>query len=68
MPSLFPLLRVLADRLEGAKFLLLGSASPELVKGVSESLAGRVRDSGLFHSLQAIESWEQLAAQPNEKS
>lgn len=42
MPSLFPLLRVLADRSEGAKFLLLGSASPELVKGVSESLAGRV--------------------------
>ncbi len=42
MPSLFALLRVLADRPEGAKFLLLGSASPELAKGVSESLAGRV--------------------------
>jgi len=42
-PDLFPLLRVLADR-EGtpARFLILGSASLDLVKGVSESLAGRV--------------------------
>ncbi|MBI5201678.1 MAG: ATP-binding protein [Elusimicrobia bacterium] len=43
-PALFPLLRVLADRKPGpARFLLLGSASPELVRGASESLAGRVR-------------------------
>lgn len=41
-PDLFPLLRVLADRREPTRFLLLGSASPDLVKGVSESLAGRV--------------------------
>ncbi|MCC6897496.1 MAG: ATP-binding protein [Polyangiaceae bacterium] len=42
-PSLFELLRVLADRSPvRARFLLLGSASPSLVKGVSESLAGRV--------------------------
>ncbi len=41
-PDLFPLLRVLADRRESTRFLLLGSASPDLVKGVSESLAGRV--------------------------
>ncbi len=42
-PELFELLRVLVDRPEcGAKFLLLGSASPGLVRGVSESLAGRV--------------------------
>lgn len=42
MPSLFPLLRYLADRPENqAKFLLLGSAAPELVRGASESLAGR---------------------------
>lgn len=42
-PELFSLLRVLADR-EGspARFLILGSASPDLVRGVSESLAGRV--------------------------
>jgi predicted AAA+ superfamily ATPase len=42
-PGLFPILRVLADRKPlPARFLLLGSASPDLVRGVSESLAGRV--------------------------
>ena len=42
-PELFALLRVLADRKPvKARFLLTGSASPELVRGVSESLAGRV--------------------------
>ena len=43
MPILFQILRVLADRPESpAKFLILGSASTDLVKGASESLAGRV--------------------------
>jgi predicted AAA+ superfamily ATPase len=43
MPSLFPILRVLADRQNTpAKFLLLGSASPELIKHSSETLAGRI--------------------------
>jgi len=42
-PDLFPLLRVLADRQDQpARFLVLGSASLDLIKGVSESLAGRV--------------------------
>ena len=41
-PDLFPLLRVLADRQLATRYLLLGSASPDLVKEVSESLAGRV--------------------------
>ena len=42
-PDLFPILRVLADRERvPAKFLLLGSASPDLIRGSSESLAGRV--------------------------
>jgi hypothetical protein len=42
-PGLFEVLRVLVDRPDsGAKFLLLGSASLHLVKGVSESLAGRI--------------------------
>ena len=42
-PELFALLRVLADRKPvKARFLLTGSASPEVVRGVSESLAGRV--------------------------
>ena len=44
MPELLPVLRVLADRRPlPARFLLLGSASPDLVRGASESLAGRVR-------------------------
>jgi len=43
MPSLFEALRVLADRRKnGAKFLVLGSASPELLKQSAESLAGRI--------------------------
>lgn len=42
-PDLFPLLRVLADRKPlRAKFLILGSASPDLLKQSSESLAGRL--------------------------
>ncbi len=42
-PQLFQLLRVLADRPDTpARFLILGSAAPELVRGASESLAGRV--------------------------
>ena len=42
-PRLFEVLRPLADRPgTPARFLVLGSASPELVRGVSESLAGRV--------------------------
>lgn len=44
MPELFRILRPLCDR-KGtpARFLLLGSASPDLVRGVSESLAGRAQ-------------------------
>ncbi len=43
MPSLFNVLRILVDRPENSvRFLILGSASPDLVKNVSESLAGRV--------------------------
>lgn len=42
-PELFKVLRVLADRSSlPARFLVVGSASPDLVRGVSESLAGRV--------------------------
>jgi hypothetical protein len=43
MPELLPLLRVLADRPgRPATFLLLGSASPDLMRGASETLAGRI--------------------------
>ena len=42
-PDLFPVLRVLADRRgEPARFLILGSASGDLLRQSSESLAGRV--------------------------
>lgn len=42
-PDLFPILRVLVDQPDfQGTFLILGSASPQLVKSVSESLAGRV--------------------------
>jgi uncharacterized protein len=42
-PELFPVLRVLADREEvDARFLILGSASGDLLRQTSESLAGRM--------------------------
>ena len=54
-PDLFELLRVLVDRPQNrARFLLLGSASPNLVKGVSESLAGRIG----FVDLSGFNLWE----------
>lgn len=41
-PDLFPILRVLADRSSNrARFLILGSASGDLLRQSSESLAGR---------------------------
>lgn len=50
-PDLFPLLRVLADRPDTpARFLLLGSAAPELMRHTSETLAGRV----VFHELGGL--------------
>lgn len=43
LPDLFPLLRVLADRPDRpARFLVLGSASPDLLRQSAESLAGRI--------------------------
>ncbi len=43
MPSLFPIIRALVDqnRIPG-RFLILGSASPDMIRKSSESLAGRV--------------------------
>ena len=43
MPGLFPVLRVLADRPgRPAQFLILGSASPAMLRQSSETLAGRI--------------------------
>lgn len=55
-PDLFPLLRVLADRrARPARFLILGSASGELLRQGSESLAGRMEriDIGGFTLAEA---------------
>jgi uncharacterized protein len=42
-PDLFPVLRVLLDRRPvRARFLILGSAAPELLRQTSETLAGRI--------------------------
>lgn len=43
VPTLFPVLRSLIDQhRQPGRFILLGSASPELIRDTSESLAGRV--------------------------
>ena len=50
-PHLFSLLRVLADRPDtSARFLILGSAAPELLRHTAETLAGRV----VFHELDGL--------------
>jgi len=50
-PELFPTLRVLADRHgRPASFLVLGSASPRLLRQTSESLAGRIA----YHELPCL--------------
>lgn len=48
LPELFTLLRALTDQARRpARFLILGSSSPELIKTSSESLAGRI----IYHYL-----------------
>jgi uncharacterized protein len=59
MPKLFALLRALVDiDRKPARFLLLGSSSPHLIRGVSESLAGRIAylDLGGINYLEAKKS------------
>lgn len=41
-PELFPLVRTLVDATHGPRFLVLGSASPDLLRQSSETLAGRI--------------------------
>lgn len=56
-PDLFELLRYLVDSNPEQRYLILGSASPELVKNSSESLAGRVAFVELTpFSLEEVES------------
>ncbi len=55
LPEVFPVLRVLADRpRRPARFLVLGSASPELLQQSSETLAGRIA----FHNLAGFQPHE----------
>ena len=49
VPSLFPVLRGIIDRnRQPGRFILLGSASPDLIRDSSESLAGRIA----YHELK----------------
>lgn len=59
MPHLFPLLRSLIDRhRKPGRFILLGSASPQLLQQSSESLAGRIA----YVELQPL-TWPEVRAQ-----
>ncbi len=64
MPGLFNVLRVLVDRPENqARFLILGSASPGILKHVSETLAGRIEFvelSGFDLQETGADSWQRL--------
>ncbi|NJD18700.1 MAG: ATP-binding protein [Gemmatimonadetes bacterium] len=58
-PDLFPALRVLVDRPGSeTRFLILGSASPELLRQSSETLAGRI----VYHELEGFRLDETGAA------
>ena len=62
-PDLFPVIRVLADTFPSRRFVLLGSASPELLRQTSETLAGRIayhRLGGFRMSDVGRESWREL--------
>jgi len=61
-PELFPVLRVLADRKPvRARFLVLGSAAPDLLRQSSESLAGRIA----YYELPGLALREVGAGQAN---
>lgn len=50
-PDIFPAIRVLADRPKNpARFIILGSASPDLLRQGSETLAGRI----IYHKLKGL--------------
>ena len=57
-PQLFPVLRGIIDRnRKPGRFILLGSASPDLIRDTSESLAGRIA----YHELKPL-YWEEIKA------
>lgn len=64
MPELFQVLRVLVDRPGNkARFLILGSASPEIIRKTSETLAGRlefVELTGFNLSETGSGNWKEL--------
>ncbi|MCK5015265.1 MAG: ATP-binding protein [Candidatus Omnitrophica bacterium] len=63
IPGLFQILRVLADRKNiSSRFLVLGSASPVLLRQSSESLAGRIA----YHELKGF-SMEEVGIFNHEK-
>lgn len=60
-PDLFPVLRALIDEnRQSGRFLLLGSASPKLLRQASESLAGRIS----FHELAPFDISEIQPSDP----
>jgi uncharacterized protein len=63
-PELFSVLRVLVDRPENrAHYLILGSASPDVIRNASETLAGRVEFidlSGFDLGEIGVKNWEAL--------
>jgi len=60
LPGLFPVLRALADAApRNGRFLLLGSASPDLMRQSAESLAGRI----CYHELATL-SLDEVAGGP----
>lgn len=64
MPELFSTLRVLVDRPDNqTRFIMLGSASPQLIRSASESLAGRVEFielNGFDLSETSSDGWQSL--------
>lgn len=63
IPELFPLIRYLVDTNSGQKYLILGSASRDLISQSSESLAGRIgylHMSGFSINEIGSDNWKKL--------
>jgi predicted AAA+ superfamily ATPase len=53
-PELFPLLRALVDKYPVGRYILLGSASEDIIMKSTESLAGR----SVYYEIQPLTLWE----------